>query len=179
MGIKAVIAENGAQGLEKIQSNPFDLVLMDCQMPVMDSFDATRELRRQEKSSGARHLPVVAVTAYALEGDREKCLAAGMDDYLTKPIQRESLQIVLNRFLAEHIPKEAVIHIETPTPVKTTDNEGIFEQQKCQILEEELGVEMFNEVLDLFIQELPIYLNKIRAGFSCKSPLQKVWQNAM
>jgi two-component system sensor histidine kinase/response regulator len=102
LGIVARIAENGETAVAAIQAEPFDLVLMDCQMPVMDGYEATRTLRAWEASradgAGAR-LPIAAMTANALVGDREKCLAAGMDDYIAKPIKLDALAALLARWL--------------------------------------------------------------------------------
>jgi two-component system sensor histidine kinase/response regulator len=97
-GHLAVNATNGEQVLARVQEEEFDLVLMDCQMPVLDGYETTRQLRRRE--SGTRdHIPVVAMTAHAMQGDRERCLAAGMDDYLAKPITSAALDAVLERWL--------------------------------------------------------------------------------
>ena len=86
LGHRVTVANNGKEALEMISESTFDVVLMDVQMPEMDGLAATRELRRRESASGS-HLPVVAMTAHAMKGDRENCLAAGMDDYLSKPIR--------------------------------------------------------------------------------------------
>jgi CheY-like chemotaxis protein len=85
-GHTVVVVENGKATLAALERQPFDLVLMDVQMPEMDGFEATALIRQKERGTG-RHLPVIAMTAHALSGDRERCLAAGMDDYVTKPIQ--------------------------------------------------------------------------------------------
>jgi signal transduction histidine kinase/HPt (histidine-containing phosphotransfer) domain-containing protein len=102
LGIIASIAENGELAVAAIQAQPFDLVLMDCQMPVMDGYEATRKVRAWEAAShGAPRprVPIVAMTANALFGDREKCLEAGMDDYIAKPIKRDLLAVVLAPWL--------------------------------------------------------------------------------
>ncbi|MDQ1468323.1 MAG: hypothetical protein QOH10_2738, partial [Actinomycetota bacterium] len=98
LGYTADVAENGRVALAAIAAASYDAVLMDCQMPEMDGYDATRELRRIENGS-AHRLPVIAMTAAAMSGDRERCLAAGMDDYVTKPVRAASLGAALERWI--------------------------------------------------------------------------------
>ncbi|CAK0770260.1 two-component system, sensor histidine kinase [uncultured Gammaproteobacteria bacterium] len=100
LGLQVDIAENGVRALEKLQESFYDLVLMDCQMPQMDGYTACRALRLQEAGlPGQRHTPVIALTAFAMQGDREKCLKAGMDDYMTKPVRGKDLQAMLTQWL--------------------------------------------------------------------------------
>lgn len=99
LGIKVVVAEDGEEAVAKAEDSAIDLVLMDCQMPRMDGFDATRTIRQQEADETRSRIPIVALTANALEGDRERCLDAGMDEYLSKPFTAEQLQSVLAEFL--------------------------------------------------------------------------------
>ena len=97
LGYRAHAVENGAEAIAEVARHEFDVVLMDCQMPEVDGFEATVAIRKAERSTG-RHVPIVAMTANALEGDREACLAAGMDDYLAKPVQLAELRAILERF---------------------------------------------------------------------------------
>jgi CheY-like chemotaxis protein len=97
LGLQADMADNGAEALQALTVADYDLVLMDCRMPVMDGMEATRALRARE--SGERRLPVIALTASAIAGERERCLAAGMDDYLAKPVRLEELAAALRRWL--------------------------------------------------------------------------------
>jgi signal transduction histidine kinase/CheY-like chemotaxis protein/HPt (histidine-containing phosphotransfer) domain-containing protein len=100
VGVGYEVAENGRQALERLAAGRYDAVLMDCQMPIMDGYAATRAIRKQE-TDGARagRIPVIAMTANAMAGDREKCLAAGMDDYMSKPLNRALLEQTLRKWI--------------------------------------------------------------------------------
>jgi CheY-like chemotaxis protein len=94
-----MVVGNGREALGALVQGTYDLILMDMQMPEMDGFEATSELRRREKQTG-RHLPVIALTAHAMKGDRERCLDAGMDGYLAKPIRAQALYELLENYIA-------------------------------------------------------------------------------
>jgi len=96
LGCRPDVACNGREAVEMARSSPYDLILMDCRMPEMDGYTATREIRRQE-NAGAR-IPIVAMTAHAVTGAREECLGAGMDDYISKPVSPGELERVLLRW---------------------------------------------------------------------------------
>jgi two-component system, sensor histidine kinase and response regulator len=100
LGCTADAAENGWLAIAAMNTETYDAVLMDCQMPVMDGLTATGEIRRREQTSGAARVPIIALTANAMEGDRERCLAAGMDDFLSKPFTQQQLATLLRRWLA-------------------------------------------------------------------------------
>jgi PAS domain S-box-containing protein len=98
-GCRAEVVADGREALRALAANRYDAVLMDCQMPVMDGYEATSELRRRE--DGERHTPVIAMTAHAMDGDRERCLAAGMDDYVSKPMRHADLVEALMRCIPQ------------------------------------------------------------------------------
>jgi len=98
-GHSVVVAGTGRAVLEALENQEFDLILMDVQMPDMDGFEATEAIREREKSSG-KHLPIIAMTAHAMAGDREHCLAAGMDGYVPKPISPQELEKEIDRLRA-------------------------------------------------------------------------------
>jgi signal transduction histidine kinase/ActR/RegA family two-component response regulator len=106
LGCVVELAENGQQALEKLERASYDIVLMDMQMPVMDGLTATRLLRQREQQTG-HHQVVIALTANAMQTDRELCLEAGMDDYLSKPLTLDTLQVMLLRWVAQHKQRAA------------------------------------------------------------------------
>jgi CheY-like chemotaxis protein len=111
-GHQTVVVANGKEALAALDRERFDVVLMDVQMPEMDGMEATRAIRQKEKETGT-HIPIVAMTAHAMKGDREDCLAAGMDAYLSKPVQAQALYATVETFT----PVEAAVVTAAPAPV--------------------------------------------------------------
>jgi len=103
IGFKADVADNGQEGIETLESGKFDLVLMDCQMPVLDGYEATKAIREGEIENSQPRIPIIALTANAMIGDSEKCLAAGMDDYLAKPFEEPMLEEKIAFWLSTQI----------------------------------------------------------------------------
>jgi len=134
------IVGDGLAALAAWQTGHFDLILMDCQMPKMDGYEATRAIRKLE--DGKRHIPIVALTAHAMKGDEDKCRAAGMDDYLTKPIDRGKLEGCLDRLLpstgstglmqaigAEHAPLQLCIPVDWAALLESLDGDKEFARE--------------------------------------------------
>src|SRR5271165_776277 len=97
LGYRVDLVSNGREAIEALSRLTYSLIFMDCQMPEMDGFEACREIRKQWPES---RIPIVAITANAMKGDRERCLAAGMDDYVSKPFKQEDLRLVIERWTA-------------------------------------------------------------------------------
>jgi signal transduction histidine kinase/DNA-binding response OmpR family regulator/HPt (histidine-containing phosphotransfer) domain-containing protein len=120
LGFSYDIASHGAEAVRAVGTRDYDAILMDCQMPEMDGYEATAEIRRLE--GAARHTPIIAMTAAAMEGDRERCLAAGMDDYITKPVRLETVNAALRRWIVPPAQEEAAAGPETPS-----SDEGVLQ----------------------------------------------------
>jgi CheY-like chemotaxis protein len=106
-GYAVTVVGDGRAALAALDTAPFDIVLMDVQMPDMDGFEATAAIRQHEELSG-RHIPIIAMTAHAIKGDRERCLAAGMDAYVAKPIRQEELYATIESALGQLVIDELV-----------------------------------------------------------------------
>jgi CheY-like chemotaxis protein/HPt (histidine-containing phosphotransfer) domain-containing protein len=151
MGHRVTVAENGALAVTKLEAHPFDVVLMDLQMPVMDGLAATSAVREREQAGG-RRTPIIALTANALKGDRERCLEAGMDDYLTKPIRKEALEEALKKWMAP--TAAATPDRASEPPVATVSTFALDEA-----LERASGdTELLRELVALVLEDAPSQL---------------------
>jgi CheY-like chemotaxis protein len=155
LGCHVGIATNGAEAVAAWEAREWHLVLMDCQMPVMDGFAATRAIREREPPG--RRTPIVALTAHAIQGDREHCLAAGMDDYLTKPFAPAALRDIVERWTAE--PADAPGADAAPTPAaEATPAAAAMADARPPVdlaaLEEMTGgdVDFVRELIDVFVE---------------------------
>jgi CheY-like chemotaxis protein len=100
LGCEVVTAPNGRHACEILKTDRnFDLIFMDCQMPIMDGFEATSKLIEQENTAAQQHIPIIALTANSMQGDKEKCIAAGMDDYLSKPVSQKDFAKMVSKWL--------------------------------------------------------------------------------
>ncbi len=132
-GIRVDIANNGLESFEKRRSGTYDIVFMDIQMPVMDGIEATHEILDFEQDEGEEHVPIIALTANALKGDRERFLAEGIDEYITKPIETSELLYILNKFLSHKAVNETVQTTPEVTPTAPTPQPKAPEVSQAKI----------------------------------------------
>jgi CheY-like chemotaxis protein/HPt (histidine-containing phosphotransfer) domain-containing protein len=149
-GWETVPVMDGREALTKLETEQFDLVLMDVQMPVMDGYEATKQIRNIEKTTGT-HMPIIAMTAHAMRGDREKCLEAGMDDYVSKPMKAVELFAAVDRVLA--------CKTEQERPVKT-DKPEIDLTNIIEAVDGDMTV--VKELVGDFLNEIPKQINNLR-----------------
>jgi CheY-like chemotaxis protein len=154
LGYPARAVANGAEAVEAVLREEYDLVLMDCQMPGMDGFEATRQIRR----SGRPRVPIIAVTAHAMAGDRERCIREGMDDYLAKPVALDPLADVLATWLPGFTPRNA---LATAEPADGEPARATFDEQ--DLLSRLIGDrQLAGIVLQGFLTDFPSLLKNLR-----------------
>ena len=170
LGFRVEVAANGAEAVKALETLPYDLVLMDVQMPEMDGLDATRAIRNPQSRVLNHQIAIIAMTAHAMHGDREKCLRAGMDDYLTKPIELRALLAILKKWLK---PKGEV---DQPVASKPEERVGISNLTKEFAIFDRAAFmnrvmddkELARRILDGFLGELPgqitLLKNHLAAG---------------
>ncbi len=162
-GHKVTVANNGQETLTALDNESFDLVLMDVQMPAMDGFEATAIIREREKESGA-HIPIIAMTAHAMKGDRERCLEAGMDGYIAKPIHAkdlyETVEVTAARVCGSQSQDNGITEVK-----ETIDRDQILKQTGGSI-------ENLKEVVELFAVECPKLMKRISDAITNEDPTE-------
>jgi CheY-like chemotaxis protein len=160
VAVSFVVARNGREAVAAVQHGPrgvFDLILMDVQMPDMDGFETTAAIRGRELLTGGR-VPIIAVTAYAMKGDRERCLAAGMDGYLSKPIRAQELLGLLREYEALPARTSELSHVQEQEECRYEGNE-VDAVDTCALLDR-LGGDwkLLSELIEIYLRESPSLL---------------------
>ena len=176
LGHVAEMASQGLQALDRWRTGQFGLLLTDCHMPEMDGFDLTKAIRAEEKNSG-NHLPIVAVTANALKGEAERCIAAGMDDYLAKPIQLDTLRAMLVKWLPALPPASAVGAQESnrdshATDVPATENASPVDPEALKQVLGSGDAALMKEFYADFLRSAEPAVSEIAAAYSRRSAKQ-------
>jgi CheY-like chemotaxis protein len=156
LGCTTDSAENGWMALKAMNTATYDAVLMDCQMPVMDGLAATGEIRRREQTSGAARVPIIALTANAMEGDRERCLAAGMDDFLSKPFTQQQMATMLRRWLALRVLPE--------TERRDLSRLPLIDAAVLRNIAALAKPALLNSMIDLYVQHSPDLVGAIETA---------------
>jgi CheY-like chemotaxis protein len=166
LGYRADVAADGLEALEALSRIRYAAVLMDVQMPEMDGYEATAEIRRREAEGEGRHTPVIAMTANALEGDREKALEAGMDDYVPKPVKPEELEAVLERWISKPDEDKAAVSAAGDGSATGEDTEEYPLDRsvlaRLSELQEEGEPDILRELIELFLTDVPPQLVALR-----------------
>ena len=156
LGCRVTLAGNGREAVRSVKTEKYDLILMDCQMPEMDGYEAVGRIRRL--SPPKKNIPIIAMTAHVLEGNRNRCLAAGMDDYVGKPIQREDMAAILTKWSSKEIERNRTI--EPATKMRASN-------RARKVLADQVGLEEedYVEMLELFFQQTDLDLKKLEEAW--------------
>src|SRR5207253_2599240 len=160
-GCQVETATNGVEALDRYADREYSLIFMDCQLPGMDGFEATAAIRKQETDPN-RRVPIVALTASAIEGDREQCLAAGMDDYLPKPFTTEQMRSVLATWLK--VPQRDPADRDRSGATSPADPIDTRVLNGLAGLQREGRPDIVNRVIMLFLENAPLLLKDLETG---------------
>jgi len=159
-GFHADAVANGKEAVKALEMAPYDLVLMDVQMPEMDGFEATRLIRNPQSNVHNHEVPIIAMTAHALKGDREHCIEAGMDGYVSKPIEPYKLCEAIERHISTSAPSKP-----KSTDITASDEKDVFD--RAELLERVGGdEELCVELLDIFVQDIPDRLEELKRALA-------------
>ena len=167
-GHRVALAVNGVEVVALWREGDFDLILMDVQMPEVDGFEATRQIREEEQTTG-RHVPIVATTAHAMTGDRERCLLAGMDEYLSKPIHRQELLAVLARLGRNRVPRLPKQGPELNHTLAITANEVLNKTELLSRLDGD--AQLLRELIEIFLADSHSLLQQVSDAVTSWDPV--------
>jgi two-component system sensor histidine kinase/response regulator len=155
-GLRTAVAHNGREAVEMALANPYAAILMDCQMPELDGYEATKRIRAAE---GDGHVPIIAMTAHSMPGDRERCISAGMDDYIPKPVRAEVLDAAMDHWLSGFAPADEPAGAGSGGPADVEDaaiaEDALLDQATISQLREALTLEMRETLMEAFETSLP------------------------
>jgi PAS domain S-box-containing protein len=162
LNCRVYIANNGKEAVLMAGTSFYDIIFMDCQMPEMDGYEATSEIRREESAS--EHIPIVAMTAHVMQGAKERCLEAGMDDYISKPIQRKKLGRILQKYLSEKITLDFVPEpVGIPEPIESKQIEPPVNLSHIKEIVED-DPETLNELINIYLDDTAHHMAAIESA---------------
>ena len=168
LGLRVDVADNGLEAIGKLTTSamPYNLIFMDCQMPEMDGYEATQQIREGNAGEENRRIPIIAMTANAMSGDREKCITAGMDDYLTKPVILADLERVLQHWLHQQAPQSNDTTADTVPPQDAGEHqEELVSWDKSEALERVMGDEGFlHSLLEIYLSDSQPLISELQSA---------------
>jgi CheY-like chemotaxis protein len=170
LGYRATTVLNGRELLDSLERDPVDIVLMDCQMPEMDGFEATEEIRRREGT--LRHTTIIAMTANAFDGDYEKCLAAGMDDYLSKPVKSDVLRLKLEKWSKPNGTGKQLVKAKTPVERRQRSVIDRAQIDSLREIQQPGAADFVTELIDLFLKEAGLHFVALREALSAENAVE-------
>ncbi|HBF35132.1 TPA: hypothetical protein DDW35_11285 [Candidatus Sumerlaeota bacterium] len=164
MGHNIDCAANGRQAVDALNTRAYDIILMDCQMPEMDGYEATVAIRKLQGSK--QHTPIIAMTANAIQGDREKCIAAGMDDYISKPFKPDELSTIIQKYLPvviSDMPKD------TPQKPAASPVKAALVHDRAALMERvDEDEDLCNELIEIYLTEAPLQIAEIKESHAAQ-----------
>ncbi|WP_321394214.1 response regulator [uncultured Desulfuromusa sp.] len=172
LGCQVELAIDGTQAASLAENNKYDIIFMDCQMPRMDGYEATEVIRRQEQSRGSGRTPIIALTANALSGDREKCLMAGMDDYISKPFSQKRIADILEQRLPKELLQrdniEPLRHKVSTVLEDAHPQDDLIDYAALDVirgLQTDDSPDLLTQIIDLFLNETPDQITQLQKAF--------------
>ncbi len=165
-GYTVDVVKNGLEAIDAVQHKTYDLVLMDCMMPEMDGYRATTEIRRQQSAGRLHHFPIIALTANAIEGDREKCLTTGMDDYLAKPIKAKDLVNIIELWLGN---SKSIRSRNNLSELEQSNNQDSIDPDalaSIRSLEVDYGDELLKQVISTYLDNSSKLMQALEQAWS-------------